>query len=209
MFVEIVDQTGSVENTFTYTGREWDEEIGLYYYRARFYDGGIGRFICEDPIGFKSGDVNFYRYVFSNPINHIDPTGLKLMSCIRPSRDKRLGALGLQHAYIWDTRTGKSAGQGADPFRSENGPSGSEDCCISIPNSEGKEELVFSLASRTMRNEWFPATSDCHIWANYTLTLAGLENPLSYWDRFGNPKKACSKKNECGEPRKDCPCESE
>lgn len=62
-------------NPFRYTGREQDPETGLYYYRARYYDPSIGRFISEDPIGFGGGE-NFYRYVENNPTNSIDPTGL-------------------------------------------------------------------------------------------------------------------------------------
>jgi RHS repeat-associated protein len=44
-----------------FTGREWDPEIGLYYYRARYYDPKVGRFVGEDPIGFAGG-VNFHVY---------------------------------------------------------------------------------------------------------------------------------------------------
>jgi len=62
---------------YTYTGREWDEDVGLYYYRARYYDPGLGRFIAKDPIGLDAGDVNFYRYVGNNPINSSDPIGMK------------------------------------------------------------------------------------------------------------------------------------
>jgi RHS repeat-associated protein len=75
-FGKIVQQTGSVENVYTYTGREWDAEAGLYFYRARYYDPTIGRFINGDPIGFAGGDVNFYVYVQNNPVNRIDPWGL-------------------------------------------------------------------------------------------------------------------------------------
>lgn len=63
-------------NPFRYTGREWDQEIGLYYYRARYYDPEVGRFISEDPIDFAS-DVNFYRYVSNRPADLIDPSGKK------------------------------------------------------------------------------------------------------------------------------------
>jgi RHS repeat-associated protein len=35
---------------YGFTGREWDSETGLYYYRARYYDPRIGRFISKDPI---------------------------------------------------------------------------------------------------------------------------------------------------------------
>jgi len=62
-------------NDLLYTGREYDRSTGLYYYRARYYDPEIGRFVSEDPLGFKAG-VNFYAYVGNNPINNNDPTGL-------------------------------------------------------------------------------------------------------------------------------------
>lgn len=40
------------------------------------YDPKAGRFISQDPIEFKSGDADFYRYVGNNPTNFIDPSGL-------------------------------------------------------------------------------------------------------------------------------------
>lgn len=66
----------TIPQPYTYTGREFDPESGLYYYRARYYDANTGRFLSEDPIGFNGGDDNFYRYVSNNPINFIDPLGL-------------------------------------------------------------------------------------------------------------------------------------
>lgn len=62
-------------NPYRYTGREYDTD-DLYYYRARYYDPTIGRFITPDPIGFLSGDTNFYRYVGNDPVNFTDPSGL-------------------------------------------------------------------------------------------------------------------------------------
>jgi RHS repeat-associated protein len=59
----------------SFTGREWDPETGLYFYRARYYDPKVGRFIGEDPIGLEAGP-NFYAYAVSNPVNFTDPTGL-------------------------------------------------------------------------------------------------------------------------------------
>ncbi|MDH3976734.1 MAG: MopE-related protein [Deltaproteobacteria bacterium] len=74
---------GSLDKVYTYTGREWDVEAGLYYYRARFYDPEVGRFISKDPIGFAAGDVNLYSYVGQNPVNYNDPMGLeKLPECV-------------------------------------------------------------------------------------------------------------------------------
>ena len=69
-------KTGSTStgNTYAYTGRELDDD-DLYYYRARYYDPTTQRFLSEDPIGFNSGDYNFYRYVGNTPVNLTDPTG--------------------------------------------------------------------------------------------------------------------------------------
>ena len=75
---EIKSQPSSdkyLENPFTYTGREYDVETGLYYYRARYYNPEIGRFISEDPIGFVELETNFYRYAFNSPHNFIDHDG--------------------------------------------------------------------------------------------------------------------------------------
>ena len=69
-------RTGTLNQPYTYTGREWDPETGLYYYRARYYDPTIGRFISRDPISFAGGDVNLYGYVQNNPVNKKDPFGL-------------------------------------------------------------------------------------------------------------------------------------
>jgi len=62
-------------NPFQYTGRE-NGGTGLYYYRARYYDPALKRFVSEDPIGLAGGDTNYYLYVNGNPISHTDPTGL-------------------------------------------------------------------------------------------------------------------------------------
>jgi RHS repeat-associated protein len=60
---------------FGYTGREQDGETGLNYYRARYYDAGVGRFISEDPLGFDAGDGNLTRYVGNEPLLNIDNSG--------------------------------------------------------------------------------------------------------------------------------------
>ncbi len=61
---------------FGFTGREWDAESGLYYYRARIYDAALGQFLSEDPIGFDAGDSNLRRYVGNKSTFATDPSGL-------------------------------------------------------------------------------------------------------------------------------------
>jgi RHS repeat-associated protein len=69
------NHTASGRTRYTYTGRERDVDTGLMYYRARFYDPQVGRFINEDPIGLNGG-INHYAYVGNNPASFIDPSGL-------------------------------------------------------------------------------------------------------------------------------------
>jgi RHS repeat-associated protein len=72
---KIINQVMSGNLRYSYTGREWDDEVGQYYYRARYYDQNIGEFISEDPLGFSAGDINLNRYVNNDPVSSTDPSG--------------------------------------------------------------------------------------------------------------------------------------
>jgi RHS repeat-associated protein len=66
---------GTTPHPFGYTGRRWDPDLGLYYYRARWYDPQLGTFLETDPIG-ELDYVNLYSYVGLEPGNGTDPTGM-------------------------------------------------------------------------------------------------------------------------------------
>jgi RHS repeat-associated protein len=83
-FGNLIASTGSITNRFRYTGREFDSETNLYYYRARYYDPQAGRFLSEDRIRSVSGTLNFYGYVENSPINLIDSGGLCPQSPNKP-----------------------------------------------------------------------------------------------------------------------------
>jgi len=72
-------KTEAVPNPFRYVGRfgVMDDDNGLLYMRARYYDPDLGRFLTKDPIGFEGG-VNLYAYAADNPVVLIDPAGLCL-----------------------------------------------------------------------------------------------------------------------------------
>lgn len=60
---------------YQYTGQVWIADLELYYYKARFYDPEIRRFLNADPIGYADG-MNMYAYVGGDPINFTDPSGM-------------------------------------------------------------------------------------------------------------------------------------
>src|SRR5690606_16406876 len=83
-----------------------DPELGLYFLGmagngtspgGRFYDPAAGRFVTQDPIGFKAEDNNFYRYVGNNPVNEIDPSGLESKTLHSKSGTKN----GKKGTYYW------------------------------------------------------------------------------------------------------------
>jgi RHS repeat-associated protein len=75
VYGQVAASDASHPNRFMFTGREFDKDTGLYYYRARYYNPEIGRFLQTDPIGYGDG-MNWYAYCGNRPVVCKDPTGL-------------------------------------------------------------------------------------------------------------------------------------
>ncbi len=97
------DETGTLSNPYQFTGREYDDEAGMYYYRARYYNPYNGRFITEDPRIMSAGS-DLYVYVNNNPVNFIDPLGLQQIQIRMPS-----------NRIIYNTNTFEYSNQGIGP----------------------------------------------------------------------------------------------
>ncbi len=76
------DRIGSSANNFTFTGHELDEETGLIYAKARFYDAEIGRFLNEDSlVGDVAAPPSLHRYIYgwNRPTFFTDPAGHEVL----------------------------------------------------------------------------------------------------------------------------------
>jgi RHS repeat-associated protein len=87
--------TSTKDNRITYTGREWDDELVLYHFRARLYDAGVGRFLGRDPVSYFQSNYTMFAFLAvmeksisffrnpglynafsSKPLSSVDPHGL-------------------------------------------------------------------------------------------------------------------------------------
>jgi len=68
------DSTSTPDNELLYQGRRYDTETNLYYYRARYFDPIMGRFLQTDPKGYKDS-MNLYQAFNMNGMNFVDPMG--------------------------------------------------------------------------------------------------------------------------------------
>jgi RHS repeat-associated protein len=107
----ILDASGSVltnsaiGNRYTYTGREWDETLGLHHFRARWMSPLAGRFLGRDPIGFEGDTLCLYEFFRGWCLDSIDPSGLAFL---RPgSTGPNLpGGTGMQQHHLFPKEHG-------------------------------------------------------------------------------------------------------
>mgnify|MGYP000392987660 FL=1 len=111
-----VEERNNIWNTpYLFNAKEFDEETGLYYYGARYYDPRINVWISTDPLQESDLGVSSYCFVKNNPIYYIDPTGQIPIAPIIWWAGKRVVAgaivdIGVQLLQEW-VKNGGSVGQ--------------------------------------------------------------------------------------------------
>lgn len=73
-FGAVREVSEGVSNSRLFAARERDPTLAIYFYRARWYDSRIGRFLSRDPAGLVDGP-NVYSYAANNPATNTDPGG--------------------------------------------------------------------------------------------------------------------------------------
>ncbi len=193
---------GGGSELFGYTGRESGGPF--WFYRARYYDSGSGRFISEDPIGFDGGR-NYYAYANGNPVLLRDPFGLAVWICSR----KTVIGWG-NHAYLWDDRRdtlpdqrscgrGNNSGHETGPQAPGMGP-GSGDQCNKVAGSGGHEDDIMGCC-RTNHDKthfFLPPFNDCQTYVDDCVEKANLKSPGAPGGRVGPP--CCAIRTPGGRP---------
>jgi len=92
---------------YRYTGKERDQESGLYHNGVRYYAPWLGRWTSCDPIGTETG-VNLYRYVSNNPIIKQDPTGFDEITIYHRTTEESAAAMSragartdVSRSHVW------------------------------------------------------------------------------------------------------------
>ncbi|MBI4979483.1 MAG: RHS repeat-associated core domain-containing protein [Spirochaetes bacterium] len=133
--------TGEDLNIYTYTGREYDRDAGLYYYRSRHYMPNLGRFDRSDDM--RSGN-NWYTYVNNNPMKYTDPYGYWIYKNGKWVAEKGDTLSGLAKKIYGDTSRWRDLGTGMTEAEARNMRVGHEVDASKIVKKEKDTSLDFS-----------------------------------------------------------------
>ena len=146
--VGVENQLAGSENNSQYTGRENDAigGSGLYYYRARYYDPVLKRFISEDPIGLDGG-VNVFGYVDGDPISWTDPEGLtggpiSLGSGWTGRLDAVPASPAVFEIHVFDNKGNEAGMYGKDGWFNKHGHKGRPENCPTDVENQLKGKVV-------------------------------------------------------------------
>lgn len=142
-FGRIIEDTNPGFQPFGFAGGIYDPDTGLVRFGARDYDAMLGRWTAKDPILFAGGDTNLYGYVGNDPVNWIDPTGLKCFNFADNYSDR------FRDANRWPVRTGLNL-LGAGTVASATGGLTALKGIAELNRYRGEGELMFRMFTPTV-----------------------------------------------------------
>ncbi|MCF7906178.1 RHS repeat-associated core domain-containing protein [Candidatus Gracilibacteria bacterium] len=183
------------ENDYQFTGKERDEETGLSYYEARYYNSGIARFIARDP---WEGDIkdpqslNKYSYVQNNPLKYRDPNGDEKLTVVIEMPGNGLlevGHTGIAidneyYDYGPQTENGKSIT--GNFFGAKGGPFWDQSSSVTNDGNASLEDVLSSIQSNKIAQERNVFTVTAEITPEQAQAITNYwnnrnENPGTYY----------------------------
>ena len=148
-----VEERNNLWNTpYLFNAKEFDEETGLYYYGARYYDPRVSLWISTDPMEDKFPSVSSYTYVLNNPLNILDPNGADIVYVNLGGQEVyRIKNKNIYKTYIQTSRSYTSPSKGNSGWKEvpmpkiiQTRPSSNEDV-----SSEKYQKNDYLIAART------------------------------------------------------------
>jgi RHS repeat-associated protein len=174
---------------YVYQGGRYDGNTGLLDFRRREYSPVLGRWIQVDPIVYRAGDPNVYRFEADRPIGSTDPTGLEIAgpgynpyaSPFQPTQ--QLGSVGdIFGAQITLEKPGTWATCQPDVIKKVL-----RDACWRIAEAW----YVLEYEWDKVRSGWWKPTKDGPVWVP-SATYTAIQNNLQpYRDRLWEAVKRC------------------
>jgi RHS repeat-associated protein len=173
------------QKRYRYTGKEKDEESGLYYHGARYYACWLGRWTASDPAGMVDG-VNLYMYVRGNPVSGVDPSGnvtenpANIIDDLPGVKVTAPGEVTLPGVDInvGEASLGDQSGSASGNFSSSS-------------SSNGNLSSNSSVTSKGVKSSsTTPEPKNAELTSTARTTIAGTEAIKSYSGEFPSPFKA-------------------
>ncbi len=188
-----LNKTGSLETQFEYdawgndlnnsfnnsqdinsfrSGKYFDNETGLYYNQARWYDPDLGRFISESPIAPFAEEE--YAYCSNDPVNYVDVNGLE-----KTLREKACDALAGPLEYLFD-KTLKPILDTLIPQNRSNAPPGlspNGKCSSNVSDDLGDLADVAGEEMLSFAEDRFPPLEGLFFLSSLSLKITDYMNP--------------------------------
>ena len=92
----LLDLSQGYETAYQFTGYEKDQETGLLYAEARYYESHLSTFNSTDPIWYKYPSLSPYAYYADNPVMLVDPDGMQIVC--------RIFTFGISEPIFWGSK---------------------------------------------------------------------------------------------------------